>query len=85
MASSTVGHVDVQPLDEDGVLAVTLGTVAWLVAFGVLFLFFRDQLQAHGTQWWLTVCLVGAGLGLAGRWYTVRRREAYRHARESHG
>ena len=85
MAGSTVGHVDVQPLDEDGVLAVTLGTVAWLVAFGVLCLFFRDQLQAHGTQWWLTVCLVGAGLGLAGRWYTVRRREAYRHARESHG
>ncbi len=85
MTGSTVGHVDVQPLDEDGVLAVTLGTVAWLVAFVVLFLFFRDDLQAHGTQWWLTVCLVGAGLGVAGRWYTVRRREAYRRARETHG
>lgn len=74
-----------QPLDEDGVLAVTLGTVAWLVAYAVLFLFFRDALAAHGTQWWLTVCLVGAGLGLAGRWYTVRRRDAYRRVRESHG
>ena len=82
MAGSTVGHVDVQPLDEDGVLAVTLGTVAWLVAFGVLFLFFRDQLQAHGTQWWLTVCLVGAGLGLLGLGYTTRRRAAYRKAGE---
>jgi small-conductance mechanosensitive channel len=76
--------VDVQPLDEDGVLAVTLGTVAWLVAFAVLYLFFRDTLQAHGTQWWLTVCLVAAGLGVAGRWYTVRRRGAYQRVRASH-
>lgn len=72
-----------QPLDEDGVLAITLGTVAWVVAFGVLFLFFRDELQAHNTQWWLAVCLVGAALGVPGRWYTTRRRKAYR--RESHG
>lgn len=77
--------MDVQPLDEDGVLAVSLGTVAWLVAFGVLFLFFRTDLQAHNTEWWLTVCLVGAGLGLAGRWYTLRRRNAYRQARATHG
>ena len=56
-----------QPLDEDNVLAVTLGTVAWLVAFAVLYVFFRDQLRADGQQWWLTVCLVGAGLGVAGR------------------
>lgn len=72
-----------QPLDEDGVLAVTLGTVAWLVAFAVLFLFFRDQLRAEGQQWWLTVCLVGAGLGVAGRWFTVRRRNTYRRMRGS--
>lgn len=74
-----------QPLDEDGVLAVTLGTAAWLVAFGVLWLFFRDDLQAHDTSWWLTVCLVGAAFGLAGRWYTVRRRNTYRRAREANG
>lgn len=74
-----------QPLDEDGVLAVTLGTVAWLVAFVVLFLFFREDLRAHDTQWWLAVCLVGAGLGVAGRWYTVRRRATYRRARVTDG
>jgi len=74
----------VQPLDEDGVLAVTLGTVAWLVGLVVLYVFFRDELQAHNTQWWLTVCVVGAGLGVAGIWYTTRRRSAYRRVRETH-
>ena len=74
-----------QPLDEDGVLAVTLGTAAWIVAFAVLLLFFRDDLRAHGTEWWLQVCLAGAGLGVAGRWYTVRRRTTYRRGRASDG
>lgn len=74
-----------QPLDEDGVLAVTLGTVAWLVAFAVLFVFFRNDLRAHDTDWWLSVCLVGVALGVAGRWYTVRRRNAYRASRAAHG
>ncbi len=74
-----------QPIDEDGVFAVTLGTVVWLVAFGVLFVFFGNDLQAHNTQWWLYVCLVGAAMGVAGRWYTVRRREAYRRSRSTDG
>ena len=37
-----------------GVLAVSLGTVAWLMAFAVLFFFFRTDLQEHNTEWWLT-------------------------------
>ena len=80
LVGSNVGGVDVQPLDADGVGAVAVGTVAWLVGFGVLWLFFRDHLAAHGTQWWLTVCLVGAGLGGLGLVYTTRRRAAYRRA-----
>ena len=80
---SNVEGVDVQPLDADGVGAVAAGTVAWLVGYAVLVLFFRDELTAHGTQWWLTVCLVGAGLGLLGLIYTTRRRAAYRKA--AHG
>ncbi len=79
---SNVGGVDVQPLDADGVGAVAVGTGAWILAFGVLWIFFRDELTAHGTQWWLTVCLVGAGLGLLGLGYTMRRRAAYRKAGE---
>jgi hypothetical protein len=73
--------VDVEPLDEDGVGAVAAGTLAWLIGFGVLWLFFRDALIEHGTQWWLVVCLVGAGLGVLGLIYTVRRRNVYRKAR----
>ncbi len=63
-------------------VAVATGTVAWLVAFVVLWLGFDDQLAAHDTQWWLTVCLVGAGLGVLGLGYTIRRRNAYRKARQ---
>lgn len=72
--------VDVQPLDADGVVAIRIGTTAWLIAFAVLFAFFRDELQAHSTQWWLWVCLAGAALGIPGMWFTTRRRNAYRRA-----
>lgn len=77
--------MDVQPLDEDGVQAIRIGTAVWIVAFVVLFAFFRDDLRDHGTQWWLTVCLVGAGLGVPGMWYTTRRSKAYRKASRTHG
>lgn len=73
--------MDVQPLDEDGVVAVAAGTVAWLIALVVLWGFFRDELAAHDAEWWLTVCVVGAGLGVLGLGYTLRRRAAYRKAR----
>lgn len=74
--------MDVQPLDEDGVGAVAVGTVVWLVALAVLWLFFRDSLAAHDTSWWLMVCIVGAGLGGLGLVYTIRRRNVYRKARQ---
>lgn len=73
--------MDVEPLDADGVVAVAVGTAAWLIGFVVLWLFFRSDLEAHDTQWWLAVCLVGAGLGGLGLIYTTRRRAAYRKVR----
>ena len=82
MLGSNVSAVEVEPRDEDGVVAVALGTAAWLVGFVVLWLFFRDALAEHNTQWWLTVCLVGAGLGGLGLIYTIRRRNVYRKARK---
>ena len=74
--------MDVEPLDEDGVVAVASGTVAWLVAFAVMALFFRDDLAAHNTSWWLAVCLVGVVMGALGLAYTIRRRTVYRKARQ---
>lgn len=65
----------IEPLDEDGVGAVAIGTVLWLVALVVLVLL-RDRLGSDA--WWIQVALVGALLGLPGLWYTTRRRAAYR-------
>lgn len=72
------------PVDADGVAAIALGTLAWALAAAVLFLFFREDLAADGDSWWLWVCVVGAGLGLLGLPYVIRRRAAYRrHAAEA--
>lgn len=71
---------DLEPLDVDGVGAVATGTVLWLVALLVL-LPFRDRLAAHDTTWWLWVCVAGAGLGVLGLPYVIRRRSAYRRHR----
>lgn len=68
---------DPQPLDIDGVVAVTAGTVLWVLAFLVL-LPFRGDLAEHGREWWLWTCLVGAGLGVFGVWFCTRRRNAVR-------
>jgi hypothetical protein len=66
-------------LDVDGVAAAIAGTVAFALAFVVLF-FFRSTLAAHDTEWWVWVCAAGAVMGLIGVAYTTRRRAAYRAA-----
>lgn len=76
--------VDLEPLDVDGVGAVATGTVLWLVALLVL-LPFRDRLAEHDASWWLWVCVAGAGLGLLGLPYVIRRRTAYRRHRAAAG
>jgi hypothetical protein len=70
---------DPQPLDVDGVLAVTVGTGAWVLAFVVL-LAVRGDLVAQGREWWLWTCLTGAGLGLVGLAYCLRRRSQMRRS-----
>jgi hypothetical protein len=67
-----------QPLDVDGVSAVTAGTAAWAVAFGVLLLLGVRFDDPNG--WWLWVCATGAAVGVPGVIYTRRRRAAYRAA-----
>lgn len=76
----------IRPVDADGVAAVVLGTAAWTVAGLVLLLFFREDLAASDSSWWLWVCAMGAGLGLLGLPYVLKRRAVYqRHAAEGHG
>ena len=71
---------EVAPLDVDGVRAVVVGTVAWVVAL-VALLPFQDDLREDGRLWWLATCAVGALLGLAGLVYVRRRRAAINRRR----
>jgi len=64
---------DVPPLDVDGVRAVEVGTVIWLIAF-VGLLPFYGRLKDGGHGWWLWTCLAGFGLGAVGVEYCRRRR-----------
>ncbi len=66
-----------QPLDQDGVAAVAVGTALWAVAFLVL-LTQRARLDEAGRGWWLWTCLAGFGLGLLGLQYCRRRRDRLR-------
>lgn len=68
--------LELRPLDVDGVRAVAVGTVVWAVLAVVAFLF-RDRLDAAGHGWWAWVCVAGAGLGLLGLPYVIRRARAY--------
>ena len=58
----------------DGVLAVTVGTLAWAVALVVTFCL-RNRLRAAGAQWWVWTCATGFALGLFGTWWVRRRRD----------
>ncbi len=70
---------DVQPLDVTGVRTLTVGVVAWAVAFFALLPFY-GTLRDDGNLWWLWTCAAGFGLGLAGREYCRRREQRLRHA-----
>jgi Protein of unknown function (DUF2530) len=56
-----------EPVDVDGVGSVAVGTGLFLVAFLVVVL-------VRGFDEWAWVCLVGAGLGVPGLIYCLRRR-----------
>jgi hypothetical protein len=61
-----------EPLPNDGVRTVIIGTVLWAVAL-VALLPFSDRLNDDGRLWWIATCAVGTGLGLLGLVYCKRR------------
>ena len=71
------GAAPLAPVDVDGVRAVTIGTILWVVAL-IALLPFTDTLQDDGHLWWIGTCAVGVLLGLSGLGYTVRRRNRLR-------
>jgi Protein of unknown function (DUF2530) len=56
-----------EPLDVDGIASVGIGTVLFLVGFLLVVLM-------QGFDRWAWVCLAGAGLGVLGLSYCIRRR-----------
>lgn len=67
----------VQPLDVTGVRTLTIGIVAWMIAFLALLPFY-GTLRDDGRGWWLWTCGAGFGLGILGREYCRRREEQLR-------
>jgi Protein of unknown function (DUF2530) len=78
-----ITHAEVKPLDLSGIGAVITGEIAWAVAFVVLLVFFRDDLERSGNQWWLWVPVAGFGLGLLGLYYCKRRWDAIKRDQQT--
>ena len=64
--------IGLKPLEINGVTAVTLGTIAWAIAFIAVFIF-RQELYANEKSNWLWICASGVGLGVLGYKYTKNR------------
>jgi ABC-type amino acid transport system permease subunit len=67
----------IEPVQDDGVRAITVGLVLFAVA-GVVLLLQRDALEERGAQWWLWTVLVGLVIGVGLLAFTKRRAAVYR-------
>ena len=65
-----------EPLDVDGVSAMTAGTIAWTAALVVLLL--GGTTFQGDRSWWLWTCLSGIVIGALGIAFTRRRSAVYR-------
>jgi hypothetical protein len=63
----------IPPLDEDGIVVMSVGTAVFGEAALVLWLLW-DRLMAAHHAWWLAVALAGVVIGLLGLLYCWRRR-----------
>jgi len=79
---SVLGQNDLEPIENNGIQAVTVGMCLWITGLVCLF-FARSWLKTTGRQDWLWIALAGVILGLLGQIYT-RRRAAKVAANEWH-
>jgi hypothetical protein len=70
---------ELEPLPNDGVKAVQVGTLIWTIAF-IISLFASTTLARHGLKYSTYICLAGIILGLLGMRYTKRRAKRIREA-----
>ncbi len=63
---------DPPPLETDDVRIVAGGTALWALALVVLLVLKAVGVEVH--TWWLTMCAIGALLGLYGVRYCRKRR-----------
>lgn len=63
---------NLKPLQVNGITAVTLGTITWLIALFVLLLA-RSWLDENSRTHWIWIAASGVVLGLLGYWYTTNR------------
>ena len=61
---------------DDALVAVSTGTIIWLVV-GVVLLAWRERIP-QGSQWWLGTCAVAVISGVGGILY-LRRRQRRAH------
>ena len=71
-AKSNGEKLALEPLEINGITAVTVGTIIWAVAT-VIMILMRDQPAASGRGNWIWICACGVLLGLIGIRYTRRR------------
>ena len=63
---------ELKPLEVNGITAVTLGTITWLITLVVL-LFARRWLDENSHTHWIWIAASGVALGLLGYRYTTNR------------
>ena len=65
--------------DDDGVVAIAVGTALWALAL-IALLVFGSQLTGIDVPRWTLVCVFGAGLGIPGLAIVLARRRRLRRA-----
>lgn len=78
-----VGPPPLPPVRADLAHIVVPCTIAWFVAWVVLFFFFREELEANDAGIWISTCLAGWILGLMGLSIYAWQRRAARRGRRS--